>query len=585
MADIQRIHEFALKWWDKFRDPKIHLLELLDKPLGEECAALGFEQDNSHPYVDFYGKVTGEPVLKDGILGGDSAIALLGNAIYSQWSYFNSMTYEMAYNMFGTYGVKHRAWFVSQFSRLALLSEDNPFSFKGRLQKIRIKSNNICYGPMPEPGEEVEQRLTIDHKGRIRFAGYQFGQGRKQYEKLRTRKFKIKMKDKKKLFEAFTAYFANGYFPDVTKDIGGWVLELTNTDGKLYEYRDSLDSEFIYEGIDLSDLVREIVGMDDLLVFDGKKPSDIITNITVDYHRVSKWPMPENPDFAIVSPESRKAVILQGEGSMPARLAGASQASAHLSSASQAFAHLASASQASAHLASASQASARPESREATLPDVLTWDYKERLVIDRESSTIDHIQNIGTDCKISRKYEIAYGIDDLLDRFDSRDFFSRVVGNPYDAIDPPNETKDYKITIHYKRRKAYVIEGSYDKLGLPDDFTDFAEEVLDFLGYYGTGEILDPAIYARAKRRNSEYIFCSVTFQKGGKTYYYLTDDDTIKVGDTVLVPTGGNNQGAFVKVVDVKYYQKKNLPRPLEDTKQIIRKCPKQHFYLLEME
>lgn len=32
---------------------------------------------------------------------------------------------------------------------------------------MRIVSNNICYGSMPEPDEEVEQHLTINDEGRV----------------------------------------------------------------------------------------------------------------------------------------------------------------------------------------------------------------------------------------------------------------------------------------------------------------------------------------------------------------------------------------------------------------------------------
>lgn len=33
------------------------------------------------------------------------------------------------------------------------------------IQKIRIISNNICYGPGPSPKDEVEQHLTISANG------------------------------------------------------------------------------------------------------------------------------------------------------------------------------------------------------------------------------------------------------------------------------------------------------------------------------------------------------------------------------------------------------------------------------------
>ena len=75
-------------------------------------------------------------------------------------------------------------------------------------------------------------------------------------------------------------------------------------------------------------------------------------------------------------------------------------------------------------------------------------------------------------------------------------------------------------------KNCSTIAGSYDKNGLPEDFADFAETVFDFIRFYGLGEILDPAVYGKVKRRKSEYTFCSVTFDEGYKSYYYLTDED-----------------------------------------------------------
>ena len=37
--------------------------------------------------------------------------------------------------------------------------------------------------------------------------------------------------------------------------------------------------------------------------------------------------------------------------------------------------------------------------------------------IDRATETLEHIQNIGTGCKVSRKYEIKGGIESLLENF------------------------------------------------------------------------------------------------------------------------------------------------------------------------
>ena len=209
-------------------------------------------------------------------------IPLLGSAIYSQWRYFNHWAYTGAEIL----EPENRAWFILALSRLALLSGENPFIFQGTLKKMRIVSNNICYGPMPEPDEEVEQHLTINSEGRVWFSGYIFGRGRERYEKARSKNFKIDKLAVDKLFGAMAAYFGNEYTEIFATDIGDWVMELTNTDGVAYRFRGSLCADFDYEGTDLSELVRDTVGMDDLYVFDGNCKPDVINKITLDYHRV-----------------------------------------------------------------------------------------------------------------------------------------------------------------------------------------------------------------------------------------------------------------------------------------------------------
>lgn len=507
MADMKQIHDFAVKWCDKFRDQNINYIELVDHYMADDCDTLGFEMDCGHAFSEKYGNAANNHEALDRIIDDVTDIPLLGSAIYSQWRYFNHWAYTGAEIL----EPQNRAWFILALSRLALLSGENPFIFQGTLKKMRIVSNNICYGPMPEPDEEVEQHLTINNEGRVWFSGYNYGYGGERYEKARSKNFKIDKSAADNLFGAIAAYFSNEYTEIFATDIGDWVMELTNTEGITYKFRGSLCAEFDYEGTDLSDLVRDTVGMDDLYVFDGNCKPDMINKITLDYHRVTKikpGQKPEDADWEFV-----------------------------------------------------------------------TWDYTERLIIDRTTETLEHIQNIGTGCKVSRKYEIEGGIESLLENFDAEDLFTRTEGNPDDVIDTPNETKDYTITIEYKKNPPRTIMGSYDKNGLPEDFSDFAETVFDFIRFYGLGEILDPSVYGKAKRRKSEYIFCSVAFDEGYKSYYYLTEDDSIEIGDFVLVPAGKDNHEAVVEVVNIEYFSEENVPLPIEKTKRIIRKCADEDF------
>ncbi len=502
MDEMKRIHDFAVKWINKFRDQKIDYIELVDHFMADDCDALGFEMDCGNAFSEKYGDAAHSHEALDKIIDDVTDVPLLGSAIYSRWRYFNHWAYTGAEIL----EYENRAWFILALSRLAMLSGENPFIFQGALKKMRIVSNNICYGLMPQPDDEVEQHLAINKDGRVWFSGYNYGYGGEKYEKTRSRNFKIEKTSADRLFVVISAYFGKEYNEVFATDIGDWTMELTNTDGVTYKFRGALCADLEYEGDDLSDLIREAVEMDDLYVFDGNSKPDVINRIVIDYNRVTK-----------IKPK--------------------------------------------------------------VIPEGATWDYNEHLIVDRKTETLEHIQVIGTGCRISRKYQVEGGIENILDSFDADELFTQIEGNPSDVVETPNETKDYTITIDFKKNPQRVISGSYDKRGLPEDFADFAETVFDFIRFYGLGEILDSSVYRKVKRRKTDYIFCSVIFEDWGKSYYYLTDNDDIEVGDFVLVPAGKDNHEVVVKVVGIEYFSEENVPLPVEKTKRIIRKCTDEDF------
>lgn len=147
------------------------------------------------------------------------------------------------------------------------------------------------------------------------------------------------------------------------------------------------------------------------------------------------------------------------------------------------------------------------------------------------------------------------------------------------------ESKDYAITVDFKKGPQKVIQGTYDKKALPENWDEFANSVWEFICFYGFGEILDPSVYGKIKRRKQDYIYCSVEFEEGYKTYYYIADDDSIEVGDYVIVPAGKDNHHAVVEVVKVEYFSEEDVPLPVEKTKHIIRKCTKDDFEMADPE
>jgi len=77
-------------------------------------------------------------------------------------------------------------------------------------------------------------------------------------------------------------------------------------------------------------------------------------------------------------------------------------------------------------------------------------------------------------------------------------------------------------------------------------------------------------VYGKVKRRTTDYIYCSVVFDEGQKSYYYLTEDDSIEVGDFVLVPVGKDNHEAVVEVVNIEYFSEENIPRLLKKPRKL---------------
>ena len=70
------------------------------------------------------------------------------------------------------------------------------------------------------------------------------------------------------------------------------------------------------------------------------------------------------------------------------------------------------------------------------------------------------------------------------------------------------------------------------------------------------------------------YIYCGVVFRKPGKVYCYRTEDETIQIGDKVIVAVGREMEEKEVEVVHVGRYLRACAPYPVDKSKCILRKC-----------
>ena len=216
--------------------------------------------------------------------------------------------------------------------------------------------------------------------------------------------------------------------------------------------------------------------------------------------------------------------------------------------------------------------------RQTTIPvppewhmDHVIWDYHEQLIIDRSSETIEYSRFIAEETDICTRYHIVGGISDFLDDFDT-DLFSRTEGNPPDVYENPMESSTYQIKLFTKNEGERDLSGSFDKKGLPMDFPDFMDDLSAFLDFYGHGEMFDDLAYNHIRRRQNELIFCRVEFENNGPAYWYLSDTDTCRPMDLVVVPAGEDNQKTVGRIVSIEYHTKDNAPYPVDQIKKIIR-------------
>ena len=78
------------------------------------------------------------------------------------------------------------------------------------------------------------------------------------------------------------------------------------------------------------------------------------------------------------------------------------------------------------------------------------------------------------------------------------------------------------------------------------------------------------------QNKAAKYIYCDVAFTPTGKTYYYRTEDQSLDIGDIVLVPTGPYSKETVGIIRHIGWYEENDVPFPLKSTRVIIGKCDK---------
>lgn len=118
MSYKKEVHDFAIKWIHKFKDPKICCSELVDHYMADDCNSLNFLMDCGNSFECIYGKAVYDSSELNQVVGDITDIALLGSAIYSRWRYFNHWAYDESEILES----ENREWFTLALARLESLT-------------------------------------------------------------------------------------------------------------------------------------------------------------------------------------------------------------------------------------------------------------------------------------------------------------------------------------------------------------------------------------------------------------------------------------------------------------------------------
>lgn len=149
----------------------------------------------------------------------------------------------------------------------------------GRVKRIKLVSNCLCYGPAPMPEDEAEQHLTICSDGRVFFSSYIVGNREDfKYEKARMERHDITDTKANYILATIGSFFEEKYIENFATDCGNWDIEIINEQDRKFHFGGSLCTDLVYRQEALSLLLREFIEMPELLGFDG----DIRNEIHVD---------------------------------------------------------------------------------------------------------------------------------------------------------------------------------------------------------------------------------------------------------------------------------------------------------------
>lgn len=199
-------------------------------------------------------------------------------------------------------------------------------------------------------------------------------------------------------------------------------------------------------------------------------------------------------------------------------------------------------------------------------------EYSEEMTLDRRSQTLRYRRSFADDVYVSTEYknmnEVSIGLD-MWDRF-----FSDAPSVSLDEMcDPEPPRIDILVDRHDGSQEHFLWH--YNRTSLPEDWPRFMGMIGHRLQLSTMFiNLISPSIYLHGAKAG-ELIYATVRVKPTGRSYFYITNDNSLQKGDKVLVPFGESDEPVRGEIQKIEYYLPENVPHPVEETRAIICRAP----------
>lgn len=150
--------------------------------------------------------------------------------------------------------------------------------------KIHIISNALTLAPV-EAIDEIKQHVTVKRDGSVRIERFAYREGCKPYPKIEDTCFSIPIEAMEKVFNYIGYYLQTEHEYVFVTDVGHWEINLISQNESSMPFTGPLFTNEIryYEGQNICDVIRDLLGISDLYLFDGN--IDRLDVLTINYER------------------------------------------------------------------------------------------------------------------------------------------------------------------------------------------------------------------------------------------------------------------------------------------------------------